>query len=722
MIFFDSLRIAILLGATIMNILLSLFVYKNNPRSATNIIFSILGVLISLWLVILYLAQDSAFSAYALEWTRGSITIAMPMSFSFFLLAHTFPYPILRLPKKTFFILLFATLCVMLINISPLAFPRVEMVSGGLPRPIPGPGMLPFGLLSTIFSIGSVYYLVKKTIMFTGIEKIQIKFVTTGIFLMLGLIIFTIFIPVLLFNNAFFVPFAPLYTLLFLTMTAYAIVKHHLLEIRAMLTRTVSFIFFITICVAIYAFILTVIVQKIFKLTVPLWLSIGSLLMIILVSLTFQPLYTQLQRFTRSIFYKDQYDSDKLLMQLTRIMATVIDLSVMTQTLLSMLMQEMHLTKAALILIDKEKATKILGSGYPQKITKGMKWVELFTKYGSSQTSFVFEELHEGTLKKTFRELDIAIAIPIRVETKPSALLLVGPKLSGEVYSKADIDFLTLFASEAGIAMEKAKSYEEIKKFNKELEHRVTERTRELRESQESELAKARDIAKLKDEFVFIAAHELKTPVTALQGFLQLLNESKKPLPSDVQEKLRFMGLASTHLHQLTNDLLEVARSETGAMKIAVHPVDLPPVIKNIVEEIAPLADQRRIHINFRLFGEIPKVLVDEEKIKEIIMNFVSNAVKYNREGGVIDIHVFPVEDKLMIEVKDNGFGIPKADQEKIFQKFFRAHSKGTEEVLGTGLGLFITRMLAEKMGGQIGFSSVEGAGSLFTVFIPQAR
>ena len=157
-------------------------------------------------------------------------------------------------------------------------------------------------------------------------------------------------------------------------------------------------------------------------------------------------------------------------------------------------------------------------------------------------------------------------------------------------------------------------------------------------------------------------------------------------------------------------------------MKVTVKPTDLLPLIDDVLAETKPLADKRKIKIVLKKTGAIKTVLADDAKMKEVIMNLISNAVKYNRDNGYVEINLYPFDGGMMLEVHDKGYGIPKDQQDKIFQKFFRARTEKTEEVLGTGLGLFITRMLVEKMGGKITFNSIENQGSTFAVTMPGAK
>lgn len=263
-----------------------------------------------------------------------------------------------------------------------------------------------------------------------------------------------------------------------------------------------------------------------------------------------------------------------------------------------------------------------------------------------------------------------------------------------------------------------------IRSVLKEVEQRekLAESAKALKESHEREMEKARTEAKLRDEFVFVAAHELRTPITAIKGFLELVSDTEGSFPTDVQEDLDAIKMASEHLNELVNNLLEIARSDAGAMKIETKPMDIIPVLENILKEVNSLVIEKNITVKLNNFKNGIKILADEAKTKEIFTNLIGNAIKYNRKGGVLEISAMCIDHSgVIVEIRDTGFGIPTEQQQKIFGKFFRASSKDTQGILGTGLGLFITKMLVEKMGGSITFSSVEGQGTTFAVSFPKA-
>lgn len=239
-----------------------------------------------------------------------------------------------------------------------------------------------------------------------------------------------------------------------------------------------------------------------------------------------------------------------------------------------------------------------------------------------------------------------------------------------------------------------------------------------LEKAQERELEKAREVIKLKDEFVFIATHDLRTPVTAISGFVDLIETERNSLPENIKDDFEAIKEASGRLHELVDDLLEVARSESGTIQIQPEPVNIEEIVKHVVNEVTPSAAQRNIQLQVNL-AEQKTVMADAEKLQEVVENLFSNAVKYNRDNGQVKFETRIENNNLVFEISDTGLGIPANVQDKIFTKFFRARQKGTETVPGTGLGLFVVRMLIEKMKGNITFKSVEGQGTIFTFKLP---
>lgn len=239
-----ALGAILLVFAVVLNVLLAFLVYRSDPRSATNRIYGLLGVVISIWLVANFISIQTQFLTSSLAWVILSFLFAVPLNVLFFLFAHTFPNVHVRLKQSFLFVLFFLASGISVVILSPLTFQGVEIVNGE-PSPVFGPGTLLFGIFSIVLNVAAVILLIKKYHRTKPEERKPIGLVLWGTLLMFGFIISTIFIPTAIFKTNIFVPFMPLYTLIFLGMTAYGIVKHHLFNIKVVATEALVVVIWI---------------------------------------------------------------------------------------------------------------------------------------------------------------------------------------------------------------------------------------------------------------------------------------------------------------------------------------------------------------------------------------------------------------------------------------------------------------------------------------------
>jgi len=251
------------------------------------------------------------------------------------------------------------------------------------------------------------------------------------------------------------------------------------------------------------------------------------------------------------------------------------------------------------------------------------------------------------------------------------------------------------------------------------LENKVHERTKALEAAQRQELERQSDILKLKDEFLFVAAHELRTPVTSIRWSLESVAD-RKMAPEIAQAFVDAMN-ASKNLSTLVEDLLNMARLDARRIPFKKEFVNLVEAAQSALKELGPIAEKKKVKLALEApEGLVPMALADDRRVNEVLVNLVSNAVKYNRPGGNVTVRISREEPYMRYDVVDDGPGIAPEEQHHLFEKFWRA--KTSSGVEGSGLGLFITKRLVEGMNGIISFESEPGHGTTFTVRLPVAK
>jgi PAS domain S-box-containing protein len=239
------------------------------------------------------------------------------------------------------------------------------------------------------------------------------------------------------------------------------------------------------------------------------------------------------------------------------------------------------------------------------------------------------------------------------------------------------------------------------------------------------ELAEARTLAEAasaaKSDFLSSMSHELRTPLNAVLGFAQLLQRDRRePLTDRHKERVAQILAGGQHLLRLIDDILDLSRIEAGGMAVSVEPVAVTEVVSEVARNLGPMTAKLGLRIVVTPPPpDVPTVMADRTRLSQIVMNLGSNAIKYNRPSGSVTFEVsVPSAAVVRVSVRDTGIGVPADKQDKLFRPFQRAGQE-TGPIEGTGIGLLITKRLAQMMGGEVGFHSVEGQGSTFWVDLP---
>jgi signal transduction histidine kinase len=226
-----------------------------------------------------------------------------------------------------------------------------------------------------------------------------------------------------------------------------------------------------------------------------------------------------------------------------------------------------------------------------------------------------------------------------------------------------------------------------------------------------------READRLKDEFVALISHDLRTPLTSIMGYLELVRDDDN-LTKEQEGFLAVADRNADRLLRLINDLLFVARFEAGQLELQPTELDLGAVVRQSVQESGPRAAAGGVQLTCEA-SDVSSVEADRGRMFQLVENLVSNAIKFTPAGGDVRVSVRPVNGVVRLEVADTGIGIASEEQERLFERFFRASTAAEHQIPGTGLGLYITRAIVEAHGGSIGVRSDPGEGTSFRVELP---
>jgi PAS domain S-box-containing protein len=235
-----------------------------------------------------------------------------------------------------------------------------------------------------------------------------------------------------------------------------------------------------------------------------------------------------------------------------------------------------------------------------------------------------------------------------------------------------------------------------------------------------SDITERKKAEKMKSDFVSFVSHQLRTPLSGIKWMLELaLDEIENT--EDMQSYIRDACASTDRLIRLVSDLLDTSRLERGTVRFTSQPVSVAELTTGVLEEIGPLMNEKDQTLSVQLPEDLPKVIADTQLLRQVILNLISNAMKYTPRGGKIKIAANRVDSQLRWEIQDTGIGIPKSDLAKLFEKFYRAENAVAVETEGTGLGLYLVRLIVEQFGGKVWCSSEEGVGSTFAFTLPFA-
>src|SRR3989344_678559 len=574
-----------------------------------------------------------------------------------------------------------------------------------------GGGDATFGVLFPIYGIyilaalfSGLFRLVLEFNRSTGLRRKQIFYVLSG------LIIYStvstsvsIILPIFKINNL--IPLDSVASIFFVSFTAYSITRYRLMDIRLIIFRSISFAsliliitsFFVTVSIFIGSYL-----EQIIGIRSEI---VVGFIVALLVTFIYQPTRKFVEKATNRFLYKERYDPDALLRKISEVTSSILNLSQLLTEISKNLIDAMHCEIIGVALLNKNnnlEVTYIEGIELEKApaLVSDPKVVDILRQeLQRTKGILVIDEMKTGYENGEYKPIDvplllalyennIALILPLFAKEKLTGVIAVGNKKSGEPYNQQDLRVLEIIAGQSAVAIENAQLYEEQKQFNVTLQKKVEEATHDLRFANNQ----LREMDRTKSEFISIASHQLRTPLTVIKGYISMIQEgSFGPVPGQITDQLTKVYTANERLISLVENLLDISRIESGRQDFNWEKVDPADLASTVVEELRKNVEDKGLKIVLhKPKTKLPAVLADRNKLHEVMMNFIDNAEKYT-EKGQLDVYISAEKtdkDIINFSVKDTGRGVDKETLPHLFQKFTRGKGSFKVHTEGPGLGL----------------------------------
>ncbi|MDB5160399.1 MAG: putative Histidine kinase [Candidatus Saccharibacteria bacterium] len=508
--------------------------------------------------------------------------------------------------------------------------------------------------------------------------------------------------------------FGPFATVLLSALIVYTIARHGLFDVRLAVVRTVAYVLALLTLAVLY-YLAALGISLLFLSDTNLMQPAGIALALVL-AFVFQPVRRFFDQLTNKLFYKDNYNVDDFFSSLTKVLNSTTNL----HRLLERSAQAIATTlKAEQVFFFVKKTTTnhhvIVGTEGFVKIASAD--IEAIGEYGKEHPGMILRSLLEEneSIDRLLASYRLEIVMPLIQNDIVIGYLCLGEHRTSS-YSRRDVKVLQAISDELLIAIQNALSVQEVQDLNATLQQRIDSATKELRVSN----AQLQKLDEAKDEFISMASHQLRTPLTSIKGYISMLMDGDVGKVSrEQQHLLQEVFISSERMVRLIGDFLNVSRLQTGKFIIDKHPSDLAKIVAQEVESLEPNASAHGLQFTYKRPKNIPEMNLDENKIQQVIMNFCDNAIYYSKENSKISVKLAIVNHQVEFSVKDTGIGVPEAEQAQLFDKFFRATNARKQRPDGTGVGLFLAKKVIDAHDGEIVFESKEGKGSTFGFRLP---
>jgi len=563
----------------------------------------------------------------------------------------------------------------------------------------------------------------------SGIKKIQVRYILFALSIGFGGGSFS-FLPVYKID---FYPFLNIFISVGILIVAYAILRYRLMDLRVVARHI-----FIYIAIATFTYVFFYLIvwfyTKFFGGIFNTASYFTGLIIAPLFVIGFFNFNKLIQHFINKYLFFSLYSYQNTISKLSHELNYLTDLNQIINSIVDTIKQTMQLDRAGVLLINEtQKSTyyqiaKVIGfnekngislvqdnflTQYLKKTQKPMVRDELFLIARDSKT----EKDKEGfkNLYNHMEHIEASLCLPLLSSNKLIGIIVLGAKISGDAYTKEDLELLNTLSYQAGIAIDNARLYKEVHDFNKTLKQKVDEQTREIRKKN----IHLEELLKMKNEFLNIASHQLKTPISITRGYLSMILDGSLKEPAKKKNAIEKAMFGINRLNNTVKDFLDASDLEGKDMELDFSKVDLVNLINNIVSGKEILAKKKGISLEFKeLKKSLPAFNLDGSRLAEAISNLIDNGIFYTEQGGV-KISLEVSDNQIKIKIEDTGIGISEDEQKELFTKFKRGKRALLAKPDGSGLGLYIAKKIIELHKGRIFLKSEVGKGTSFIINIP---
>jgi signal transduction histidine kinase len=711
--------IAIAAGSVIFVVTLGAIVYWQNRKKIDSLLFLLLTISLGLWILFNTFTNHHFNNSLAINvisnhfaYLFGFVSVATALAF-------TYVFPIRRKPKKISVALLLSTsVIISVLSFTDLIAGEVQLVDGRL-KFVNGELLEIYGLVLVVFIVYIVGNLYRSLHNSAKIVRLQARLVMVAFVLasITGALT-NILLPLVGFNFEDTTRFAPLAIIILALIIAYTIARHRLFDVRSVVVRSSAYGLSLITLAALYYILAYSISITLLRGDDPTLASDPTNIVLALVlAFVFQPVKQFFDRITNGFFYRNRYRTEDFYAHLSEVLTTTNDLKEMLRHASHEIKKKLKTEQAFFIVAHgSEKYTTSGTSKHHSLPSHDIHMLNIFVEqYGDNTILTQHLDAAHSKFKRMLVSHKVELIMPLVRHGAIVGYLALGEQLSTG-YTPRDIKVLRNVSDEMIIAIQNALSVQEVKDINANLEQRIETATSALRRSN----ARLKRLDETKDEFISMASHQLRTPLTSIKGYLSMMLEGDMGKITPMQKQVLDEAFTSSErMVHLIHDFLNVSRLQTGKFMLEMEDTDLAGLIADEVESLSRVAKSRDIAIEFTNTAGEPCLHLDDNKIRQVVMNFIDNAIYYSHPDTTIKVMLAKKADTIVFTVKDTGIGVPKNEQAQLFGKFYRASNARKQRPDGTGVGIYLAKKVIVAHGGDVLFESKPGKGSLFGFKLP---